>query len=123
MEEKKTVVLDFDGVIHSYKSGWQGSAIISDDPVPGIKKAIDEIRYCGYEVSVVSTRCATSWGKEAVDNWLRKYGIYVDRLCAEKPPAVCYVDDRAICFDGHPETLLQKIIWFKPWWEEDNGNL
>ena len=35
---KKTVVFDFDGVIHSYKSGWQGSAtIIPDPPVPGIK--------------------------------------------------------------------------------------
>jgi len=41
---KKTVVFDFDGVIHSYKSGWQGENIIPDPPVDGIKKAIDEIR-------------------------------------------------------------------------------
>ena len=55
---KKTVVFDFDGVIHSYKSGWQGENIIPDPPVNGIKKAIDEIRSAGYEVIVVSTRCA-----------------------------------------------------------------
>ena len=32
-----------------------------------------------------------------------------------KPPALVYVDDRAICFDGHTETLFDKIVNFKPW--------
>ena len=42
-------------------------------------------------------------------------GKYVDMVCKEKPPAIVYIDDRAICFDGHPETLLSKIQNFKPW--------
>ena len=54
---------------------------------------------------------------KAVKAWLEKNGIVVDKVCTEKPPAVCYIDDRAICFDGHPENLLNQIIWFKPWWE------
>ena len=112
---KKTVVFDFDGVIHSYTSGWQGFAIISDPPVPGIKEAIAEIRAAGYEVVVVSTRTATEIGLQIVRNWLTKNGIEVDRICAEKPPAIVYIDDRAICFDGKPETLLEKIETFKPW--------
>ena len=33
----KTVVFDFDGVVHSYTSGWQGEDTIPDPPVPGIK--------------------------------------------------------------------------------------
>lgn len=52
---RNTVVLDFDGVIHSYKSGWKGAAIIPDEPVPGIKEVIDELRE-SFKVVIVSTR-------------------------------------------------------------------
>ena len=37
---KKTVVFDFDGVIHSYTSGWKGESVITDPPVPRIKEAM-----------------------------------------------------------------------------------
>ena len=114
----KTVVFDFDGVIHSYTSGWQGEDTILDPPVPGIRKALKEIRDAGYEVVVVSTRCATIKGHGAIEAWLYDNGLreYIDKVCKEKPPAVAYIDDRAICFDGHPETLLKKIKNFQPWY-------
>ena len=32
--------------------------------------------------------------------WLKKYGIEVDGVTAEKLPAVAYVDDRAVEFNG-----------------------
>ena len=115
---KQTVVFDFDGVIHSYTSRWNGPACIPDPPVPGIKEAIEEIREGGYEVVVVSTRCAYPDGIKAVVDWLMDHKIQVDKVCAEKPPAIVYIDDRAICFDGHPETLLGKIETFKPWNKE-----
>ena len=47
--------------------------------------------------------------------WLSDNNIEVDAVTMEKPPAVCYIDDRAICFDGHPETLLDKIENFETW--------
>ena len=114
---KKTVVFDFDGVIHSYTSGWQGEARISDPPVPGIQEALHRIHDAGYEVVVVSTRCKSIFGRMAIEDWLDMYGmtVFVDKVCKEKPPAIAYVDDRAICFDGHPETLLEKIEKFRPW--------
>lgn len=113
----KTVVFDFDGVIHSYTSGWKGIDIIPDPPVPGIKEAIAEIRAAGYEVIVVSSRCERLAGIEAIYKWLDDHGIVVDGVLARKPPAVAYIDDRAICFDGKPETLLGKIQAFKPWYK------
>ena len=112
---KNTVVFDFDGVIHSYTSGWQGPSIIPDPPVPGIKEAIAEIRAAGYDVVVVSARCAVYDGIQAMISYMRKYGIVVDDIRVEKPPAIVYIDDRAICFDGNPATLLGKIQTFKPW--------
>lgn len=112
---KQTVVFDFDGVIHSYKSGWKGANIIPDSPVPGICKAIADIREAGYEVVVVSARCATLRGYGAITAWLYDNGIEVDAVKTEIPPAVAYIDDRAICFDGHPENLLDRIKALKPW--------
>lgn len=112
---KQTVVFDFDGVIHSYYSGWHGIDVIPDPPVPGIKEAIDAIREHGYEVIVVSTRCANPYGMGAVRKYLRDYDIVVDDVVAHKPPAIVYIDDRAICFDGNPLNLLYQIINFVPW--------
>lgn len=118
--KRKTVVFDFDGVIHSYTSGWKGEDVIPDAPVPKIKEAIYQIRKAGYEVVVVSTRCATNKGFVAVDKYLFENGIVVDRICREKPPAVVYIDDRAICFDGKSDELLEKIENFKTWYQSEN---
>lgn len=113
-----TVVFDFDGVIHSYKSGWKGATVIPDPPVPGIADAIAEIREAGMRAVVVSTRCATPEGIAAVEDYLDHNDITVDGVQMEKPPAICYVDDRAICFDGDASTLAEKIKNFKPWTEK-----
>lgn len=111
----QTVVFDFDGVIHSYTSGWQGNAIANDPPVEGMREAIAEIRAAGFKVVVVSTRCSSHLGHVAVVSYLDNHDIEVDDVVAHKPPAIVYIDDRAICFDGNPTTLLGKIKSFKPW--------
>lgn len=112
---KKTVVFDFDGVIHSYSRGWRGVDVIPDPPVPGIREAIAEIRK-DYRVVVVSTRCAMEKGRLAIEEWLFLHDIVVDDVTREKPPAVCYIDDRAICFDGRADLLAAKIEAFQPWY-------
>ena len=122
MDYKPTVVFDFDGVIHSYTSGWKGVAEIPDPPVPGIGEAIAELRQLGYRAVVVSTRCSTAEGMGAVRHYLRDNGIEVDSVQMEKPPALCYIDDRAIRFDGHPETLVEKVRNFRTWIEAPKRN-
>ena len=112
---KPTVVFDFDGVIHNYRNGWKGPDIIDDEPVLGIRESLIDLKRAGYKIVVVSARCGYTGGKEAIIKWMDKYGLYVDDVVTEKPPAICYVDDRAICFDGHPETLLEKVKNFVPW--------
>jgi hypothetical protein len=112
---KPNIIFDFDGVIHSYKSGWQGSTVISDEPVPGINVAIQEIRK-EYRVIVVSTRCYQEGGIEAIRTWLIKHNIEVDDVTSEKPPALVTIDDRAITFDGNPYGLIYRIREFQPWY-------
>lgn len=114
---KPTVVFDFDGVIHSYTTSWIDAITISDEPVNGIKNTLRDVFMAGYEIVIVSSRCSSDEGRSAIWLWLEKYELarYVYRVCKEKPPALVYIDDRAICFDGHPETLLEKIQNFKPW--------
>lgn len=58
----------------------------------------------------------------AVSRYLDKNGIEVDGVLAEKPPALCYIDDRAICFDGHPERLPERVKNFKTWLEGQKRN-
>lgn len=117
-----TVVFDFDGVIHSYASGWKGEDVIPDPPVPGIKEAIDELREGGYRVVVVSTRCSGNAGMGAVTKYLKENGIVVDDVLAEKPPAICYIDDRAICFRGDASAIPGQVRSFKTWLSGGKGN-
>lgn len=116
---KPTVVFDFDGVIHSYKSGWKGASVCIDPPVDGIKDVIDKLHDDGYLVVVQSSRCATQLGKEAVQKYLDINDIYADDITAEKPAAIAYIDDRAICFTGNTKNLINRIKKFKPWYEKE----
>lgn len=118
---KQTIVFDFDGVIHRYSSGWQGITNIPDEPVDGIHELLKSLHEANYEIIIVSTRCQSDEGAFAIESWLHKWHLdtYVDRVCKEKPPALVYIDDRAICFDGNPKTLLDKIKSFEPWYERE----
>ncbi len=108
----KTICLDFDGVIHSYRSGWQGEATIPDPPIHGVREAIEHLRK-RYRVVVHSARSRTEDGRQAISRWLAKHDIEVDEICAHKPPAFVYVDDRAIPFQGEWSQTIADINDFR----------
>lgn len=112
-EEKWTVCLDFDGVIHSYKSGWQGIDVIPDPPVEGAKEAIAALRKEGKEVVVFSSRSKDPKGVKAIEDYLAKHGIEVDQVVHDKPPAQVYVDDRGVPFSGSWVDTLKDIQNFE----------
>ncbi len=113
---KPILCLDFDGVIHSYESGWHGNAeIILDLPVLG---AFDFIRHASqyFDVMIFSSRSNLPGGIEAMKGWFRLCGGPLELVSfpAQKPTAMITIDDRAITFSGvfpQPEELLK----FKPW--------
>ena len=48
---RRTICIDFDGVLHSYRSGWCGTEIIPDPPIHGTKEAVARVTaalsHCG----------------------------------------------------------------------------
>ena len=56
------VALDFDGVLHSYASGWTG-AIPLDPPVPGAQEFCGALIQRGYKIVIFSTRAHPKLGK------------------------------------------------------------
>lgn len=108
----RTIVFDFDGVIHRYRNGWQDGTIY-DEPNYSIIPIIDALRcHYGYKVVIVSTRCNTEEGLNDIKTWCDKYNIKVDDILKEKPPALVYIDDRAINFDPNNNNLLNEILMF-----------
>lgn len=71
-KRKPILTLDFDGVIHSYTSGWKGAAVIPDPPVPGalefIVRALDK-----FEVNILSSRSHQWGGRRAMKRWLYEH--------------------------------------------------
>lgn len=127
------ICVDFDGVIHSYSSGWGGVSVINDDPVDGaIEWLIDNLpcpeAICamappheGPIAQIYSSRSKSWRGRRAMKKWLIKHGLpscYIAegilKFPTKKPAAFLTIDDRAICFDG---TFPSKdeMTGFKPW--------
>lgn len=124
---KPILCLDFDGVIHSYTSGWKGAANIPDPPVEGAMRFIwDAADH--FRVAIFSSRSNQLGGKAAMKEWLARHfrehwasdrTTCDDKLAEiewpdEKPPAMVTLDDRAITFTGiWPE--IAALQAFKPW--------
>lgn len=122
---KPILCLDFDGVIHSYTSGWKGEDKTPDPMVPGAMEFIIAASEF-FTIAVHSSRSKTVSGMHAMqefmrDNWIdagyddHRWQILKDiQWPTTKPAAFLTIDDRAIEFNGQwpdPKTLLD----FKPW--------
>lgn len=121
---RKTICVDFDGVIHSYTSGWQGALVASDPPVPGaIRWLTDLVSRPDYEVCIYSSRSREPSGPDIMLRWLVANGMPVDataklKFPTQKPSAYLTIDDRSFRFEGDfpsPEWIER----FRPWnkWE------
>jgi len=117
---KPILCLDFDGVCHSYTSGWKGAAVIPDPPVEGMWEFLREAVGI-FEVNIFSSR-SHQGGKDAMMNWFIDHSRDAgDRMTAaqlvfplEKPPALVGLDDRVCLFRGLWPSV-QSLRDFKPW--------
>lgn len=137
---KPILVLDFDGVIHSYTSGWKGVTVIPDPIVPGFFQFLLDAQQ-HFDVHVLSSRSHQAGGIPAMMEYLyntaavfyraqpapdganqpapiplHKITDAIDQIKwpTVKPPAVLTIDDRAVCFMG-TWPALEELKHFKPW--------
>lgn len=134
MDQKPILCLDFDGVIHSYSSGWQGADVVADPPVDGVLDFILDARE-HFTVAIHSSRSGKQGGVTAMQGWLmshmlqhsqeaggpRNFGTesiaeVIDSIhwATEKPPAMVTIDDRALTFTGVWPSM-DALTSFKPW--------
>jgi len=132
---KPILCLDFDGVIHSYSSGWRGARVIPDPPVPGAIRWLRSLlsdpecicamapRYLDFNVQIYSSRSRYFGGRRAMKKWLarefEKIGdppqlVELIKFPRMKPPAFLQIDDRALTFRGVFPTVAEMKA-FKPW--------
>lgn len=126
---KPILCLDFDGVCHSYVSGWKGADVIPDDAVPGLFEFL-ELAAPHFDIQVFSSRSNLPGGIEAMQFWFyeqrkkwRENGggdgfkeIVSISFPTEKPPAFIGLDDRVITFNGQ-FPAIDFLRNFQPWYK------
>jgi hypothetical protein len=123
-----TLCIDFDGVIHDYRDGWQDGRI-TGDIVPGFFDWA-EIAAGQFQLVIYSSRskepalaaAMAAWVERKQREWVAAKGIaepfLIFTFTAEKPAAFLTIDDRAIRFDGDwsaPELDPDRLRAFEPW--------
>lgn len=115
--ESKRLMIDFDGVIHSYHEGWKDGSIYGY-VIEGSKEAINELSKT-HQIVIFTTRVSPQQNlkhkrnleeqEEMVGDWLTSHGIYFDFITADKLSAIAYIDDKGITFNNNWEDVKNKI--------------
>jgi len=106
MESRKTVCLDFDGVL-AYYTKWKGMEHIGEPNSEGVKLA--RMLYdAGIQIVIQTCRLNGQWPEQDYDKqrhmlvkWLEENNVPFHMLATQKsgkPFANCYVDDLGVHF-------------------------
>jgi phosphoheptose isomerase len=114
-DEQVNIGIDFDGVIHKCSKGYYDGTIY-DDPIEGAYEALERIAE-KYTIIMYTAKAKPDrglvngkTGTELVWQWLKKHDMakFVNKVTAEKPRAVCYIDDKGIEFNDW-ETCFKRL--------------
>lgn len=108
---KERICVDFDGVLNEYNGYEEGNL---GKPLSGSQDFIKELRR-KYKVVILTSR-----PKEQVINWLSNNGFPSMVVTNRKLPAVAYIDDRAIPFNGSYKQAIYEAVNFKPYWVKEH---
>lgn len=106
------IAVDFDGVLNNYK-GWDGEEELYR-PRIGVSEFLSKLSE-EYRVIIYTSRNVKS-----VEEWLERYNLsqYISDVTNNKPPAKCYIDDRAVNFDGNYDKCFETVENYLTYWEQ-----
>lgn len=148
-KRKPRAALDFDGVLHSYRSGWTGPVPL-DPPVSGAQAFCVRVLEAGYQIGVVTARLSRIHGETeralVVDGmrqwfyqhrfppafhraavfpggtrWIEECGDVI--LSGDKLPAEWYLDDRAVRFEGDFDVAWERVQTATLWYAKEREGL
>jgi len=113
------ISLDFDGVIHSYTSGFHGYGNIMDPPCEGAIEFMKDLFENDMKTAIMSTRATVQEGVDAIRKWLLENGLTEEevsniKITNQKIHANLYLDDRAINF-SRVFPSIKFVQDFRPW--------
>ena len=121
-ERSKKIGLDFDGVLHSYVSGY--SDYPADAAIPGAQKFCRDLQDRGFVLFVFTARLAGKhWDpvkQAAIVKWLQDNDFPDMPVTGEKLAADLYIDDNGYRFRGDYADTLTRIdskelltVWYE----------
>lgn len=110
--ERKTLAIDFDGVIHNAHMGW-GDGTCYGEPLPNaiesLKKLSEEYDIVIFTAKAKADRPLVNGktGAMLVREWFIKYNAldYIKGITSDKPRAELYIDDNGYRFQNWSDTL------------------
>jgi hypothetical protein len=111
-KSKKTIAIDFDGVIHNDHLGFHDGTIYGP-PIDGVENALQQI---SSQYTIILYTCKANpdrplindkTGIELIWEWLDKYNLsqYIEDIMWGKPNAIIYIDDKGYRFNDWQDTL------------------
>jgi hypothetical protein len=113
-DEKNSIAIDFDGVIHRNSKGFHDGTIY-DDAIEGSYESLEKISKT-YRIILFTCKANPNrlqidgrTGVELVEEWLEKHDMlkFVDKVVWGKPNAKFYIDDKGIRFINWKDTLKE----------------
>ncbi len=117
---RRTIAIDLDGVLASYK-GWKESGLyIIGDPLPGALEMVKTLHE-KYDILIHTSRCCPSGNpghspaelRRLVEAWLVKHGFPFEDIWMGrgKPIVSCFIDDNAIrCCPQKDPRAFEKVL-------------
>lgn len=100
---KKDICVDFDGVLNLYTHYDPNNLCEMRE---GCSQFLEQLSQ-KYRITILTSR-----DPEPVKKWLKEHNLsdYIEQVTNIKIPAVYYIDDRAVKFDGDFDKIINLVL-------------